>query len=183
MHQHPDQHTYDLTRSAALRSSSATHGPSSRTGTMDGAVDNLSGSAIAQLTKALERTSNQVKLPKFDGKPTSWIDFRNDFVEYYTSKGWQATVDHTDGPGHPTRPSPNFNFEHNQLLYQKLDAATRKGSANVQILKAAKGDGWTAWKHLLSRYDGFTERDIDTTLKALESLKHQHCTKLAPYLA
>ena len=112
---------------------------------MEGAVGNLSNSAIAQLTKALERTSNQVKLPRFDGKPTSWIAFRDDFTEYYTSKGWQATVEHLMGPGEPTRPTPNFNFEHNNLLYQKLDAATRKGSANVQILKTAKGDGHTAW--------------------------------------
>ena len=49
-------------------------------------------------------------------------------------------------------------------------------------MKAAKGDGWKAWKHLLNRYDNFTDRDIDTTLKALESLKHQHGTNMAVHL-
>ena len=147
MHNHPEQHVYDLTRSAAaaLRSSSAAQGSSSSGGPLGGADGTLPNSAIAQLTKALERTFNQVKLPRFDGKPASWIAFRDDFTEYYTAKGWQSTVEHPIGPGDVIAPTPNFHWDHNHLLYQKLDAATRKGSANVQILKAAKGDGWSAW--------------------------------------
>ena len=112
---HPEQDVYELTRSAAaaLRPPPAAQGSRSGGDPHGGAGNTLSNSAIAQLTKALERTSNQVKLPKFDGKPTSWIAFRDDFTEYYTAKGWQATVEHSKGPGDPTAPSPNFNYEHN----------------------------------------------------------------------
>ena len=119
MHHHPEQNEYELTRSAAaaLRPPPTAQGSSSGVGPHGGTGDTLSNSAIAQLTKALERTSNQVKLPKFDGKHTSWIAFRDDFVEYYTAKGWQATVEHPIGPGDPTVPTPNFHWDHNNLLY------------------------------------------------------------------
>ena len=57
-----------------------------------------------------------------------------------------------------------------------------KGPASIQIKKGAKNDGWAAWRNLLNRYGGFTRRDIDATLKQLETLKHQHGTNIAIHL-
>ena len=79
-------------------------------------------------------------------------------------------MEHPIGPGNVTTPTPDFNWDHNALLYQKLDAVTRKGSTSIQITKGAKNNGWTAWRNLLNRDGGFTHRDIDAALKQLETL-------------
>ena len=55
---------------------------------MGGADTVLHDSALAKLTRALKRNSNQVPLPKLNGKPSAWQLFKDEFVEYYTAKGW-----------------------------------------------------------------------------------------------
>ena len=88
-------------------------------------------------------------------------------------------VGHPLGPGTPTNPTIGFNFHYNELVYQKLESATRRGPALIQVDKGAKNDGWYAWRNLLNRYDYFTPKDIDATLKKLEALQHSHNTKIA----
>ena len=86
------------------------------------------------------------------------------------------------GPGIYTHPTLNFNWDHNALIYQKLDAATRRVSVGIQVQKGTKNDGWAAWRNLLHQHGGFIHRDIDTALKQLETLKHQHGTNIALHL-
>ena len=88
MQDHPNQRAYDLTRPAAQQLTSQLQGSSSSADPMGGTDTTLPDSAHAKLTKALKRNANQVPLPKFNGKPTTWHNFKDEFVEYYTAKGW-----------------------------------------------------------------------------------------------
>ena len=45
---------------------------------------------------------------------------------------------HPIGPGNATTPTPDFNWDHNALIYKKPDAATRKGPTGIQVQKGAK---------------------------------------------
>ena len=61
-------------------------GPSSSADPIRGDNAVLPDSALAKLTKALKRNSNQVPLPKFNGNPSTLELFKDKFVEYYTAK-------------------------------------------------------------------------------------------------
>ena len=66
------QQAYDFTRSAANALASQPHDGSSGGDPPEGNPGGLSDPALRKLTTALERNSNQVPLPKFNGKQTSW---------------------------------------------------------------------------------------------------------------
>ena len=72
MQDRPTQQTHDFTRTAAtnvLASQPPGGGPG---GAPDGGIpEGLPASALRKLTAALERNSNSVPLPKFNGKQTS----------------------------------------------------------------------------------------------------------------
>jgi hypothetical protein len=142
-------------------------------------------SVFKSLTKVLKdnnqhlQSSDVTEPTKFNGLNTQWDDFYLQKLRtYLEAKGWLTTFDHKDGPG-----TTGFNTEIKKKIYNKLLALCRKGTAATYITKAAASNGWEAGRYLIDRYEGFSIKQREKSLKTLiETIRHTNGTNMTRHI-
>ena len=88
-----------------------------------------------------DKDTTTTDLPKFSGHDAQWPKWYQLLRSYLQAKGWLETFDHDIGPGTPDSPTPDFDHQINQKIYQKIQAKCFDRAANVYVRMAAEFDG------------------------------------------
>jgi hypothetical protein len=105
-------------------------------GTMQTFLANMS-SVLKNNNKSKDSVT---ELPKFQGADTQWPKWYQLLRAYLLAKGWLVTFDHPIGPGTASHPTPDFDIEINEEIYQKLQSKCWDGTAITYIRMAAEFD-------------------------------------------
>jgi hypothetical protein len=136
-------------------------------GTMQTFLANMSS-----VLKNNNKTEDSVtELPNFQGADTQWPKWYQLLRAYLQAKGWLITFDHPIRPGTAAHPTPDFDIEINEEIYQKLQSKCWDGTAITYIRMAAEFDGHGAGKQLKERYNKRSPQLLESYKKLAKELR------------
>ena len=128
---------------------------------------------MSSVLKNNNKTRDSVtELPKFQGADTQWPKWYQLLRAYLQAKGWLTTFDHPLGPGTVAYPTPGFDIEINEEIYQKLQSKCCDGTAITYIRMAAEFDGHGAGKQLKERYNKRSPQLLESYKKLAKEIRH-----------
>ena len=128
------------------------------------------------------QTDSVTELPKFQGADTQWPKWYQLLRAYLQAKGWLITFDHPVGPGTADEPTPGFDIEINEEIYQKLQSKCWDGTAITYIRMAAEFDGHGAGKQLKERYNKRSPQLLENYKKLAKELRHVSGTSMPAHV-
>ena len=147
-------------------------------GTMQTFLANMS-SVLKNNNKSKDSVT---ELPKFQGADTQWPKRYQLLRAYLQAKGWLVTFDHPIGPGTASHPTPDFDIEINEEIYQKLQSKCWDGTAITYIRMAAEFDGHGAGKQLKERYNKRSPQLLESYKKLAKELRHVSGTSMPAHV-
>ena len=147
-------------------------------GTMQTFLANMS-SVLKNNNKSKDSVT---ELPKFQGADTQWPKWYQLLRAYLQAKGWLITFDHPIGPGTASHPTPDFDIEINEEIYQKLQSKCWDGTAITYIRMAAEFDGHGAGKQLKERYNKRSPQLLESYKKLAKELRHVSGTSMPTHV-
>jgi hypothetical protein len=157
---------------------------SSSDGTNDMAV--TMQAFLANMSSVLKNNNKSrdsvTELPKFQGADTQWPKWYQLLRAYLQAKGWLTTFDHPLGPGTAASPTPGFDIEINEEIYQKLQYKYWDGTAITYIRMTAKFDGHGAGKQLKERYNKRSPQFLESYKKLAKEIRHVSGTSMPAHV-
>jgi hypothetical protein len=166
------------TRATTYSTQSSSVGNNDMADTMQAFLANMS-SVLKNNNKSRDSVT---ELPKFQGADTQWPKWYQLLRTYLQAKGWLTTFDHPVGPGTAAYPTPGFDIEINEEIYQKLQSKCWDGTAITYIRMAAEFDGHGAGKQLKERYNKRSPQLLESYKKLAKEIRHVSGTSMPAHV-